>query len=832
MACNLPIYIKRESQFVGIGTALPTAKLHVQGDIVLTGQMFNADGEPYALSGSGGGGGGGTWVARTSNLPLLVAPSGLGAVIEIQSNVCLQRYGGNDNAYQIYTTARVISAPSDGNADYKISLPDLLKNGAYAPETTIGELWLRATSNSESLTFKAVAQTISGVQDMAYVRFLSGTTRVPLGRFAAGHLLELQGIIAYATEVSTASTSNVIGTEAVYIPGASVQWSDVGYPHPNVFGVGGSDFVITTRKGQTKYVGDDIAFKVSVAGNVAVARNVSQSYYLALPYPVNLGVYGSNVMVGEFVMRVTYAGVGAGGATYRAYARTVSHTDSAVELRYINGTFDVSLYDIEVGSTIDLQGALNYKTTAIASVAIPYAYIPNSLVQDSAGNVGVGTSLTPAKLTVGGDLRVSGSLASGTGSNVLVVDGAGNVGVGTGVPRAKLEVAGNILPSSNLAYDLGSSILRWRDLYLSGNTIDLGGTLLKRDEAGGGGIKVLGAGGADVDTTVRNLNASGYVNIGGTRLERHATGAVMVRTTAGDMESGMFKHVYVDGLVRASNLEVLGEYVTLNTVTSNTEQVVVTNAGTGPGLKVTQTGANSIAEFYDDGGVLAMKVADGGNVGIGTANPMHKLHVIGNINYTGTLYQNGTPFSGGTSSQWTTSSADIYYSVGNVGIGTTTIQARLDVGPLTSLSTAIIRSSGAGSVETDWPSGWGGGLATWDICCASIKYGGLLQRSSDERKKQDITPYPYGLEKLLQLNPVYFRWKKEFGNSDDLQTGFIAQAVEQVLPDTVSEDSASYKTIKVDVFTPLLVNAVKDLHERLQKTEAELVILKTRLGII
>jgi len=182
--------------------------------------------------------------------------------------------------------------------------------------------------------------------------------------------------------------------------------------------------------------------------------------------------------------------------------------------------------------------------------------------------------------------------------------------------------------------------------------------------------------------------------------------------------------------------------------------------------------------------------------------------------------------------QATASSADIYYSVGNVGIGTTTIQARLDVGPLTSLSTAIIRSSGAGSVETDWPSGWGGGLATWDICCASIKYGGLLQRSSDERKKQDITPYPYGLEKLLQLNPVYFRWKKEFGNSDDLQTGFIAQAVEQVLPDTVSEDSASYKTIKVDVFTPLLVNAVKDLHERLQKTEAELVILKTRLGII
>jgi microcystin-dependent protein len=119
----------------------------------------------------------------------------------------------------------------------------------------------------------------------------------------------------------------------------------------------------------------------------------------------------------------------------------------------------------------------------------------------------------------------------------------------------------------------------------------------------------------------------------------------MVQTAAGEMESGMFKHVYVDGTVRASNLEIIGEYVTLNTVTSNTEQVVVENAGTGPALKVTQTGVNSIAEFYDDGGVLALKIADGGNVGIGTSNPSAKLDVIGNIHLTGSIYKNGEVFN-------------------------------------------------------------------------------------------------------------------------------------------------------------------------------------------
>ena len=103
------------------------------------------------------------------------------------------------------------------------------------------------------------------------------------------------------------------------------------------------------------------------------------------------------------------------------------------------------------------------------------------------------------------------------------------------------------------------------------------------------------------------------------------------------------------GTITASNLSILGDFVTLNTITSNTEQMVIQNAGTGPALKVTQTGAHPIADFYDDGQALAMRIADGGNVGIGTGVPLAKLHVVGGIQVVdGTVSAPSLSFSSDT----------------------------------------------------------------------------------------------------------------------------------------------------------------------------------------
>ncbi len=55
---------------------------------------------------------------------------------------------------------------------------------------------------------------------------------------------------------------------------------------------------------------------------------------------------------------------------------------------------------------------------------------------------------------------------------------AGNVGIGTVSPTSfVLQVAGDIGPDADDTYDLGSSSLRFRDLYLGGNTLHIGSSL-------------------------------------------------------------------------------------------------------------------------------------------------------------------------------------------------------------------------------------------------------------------------------------------------------------------------------------------------------------------
>jgi len=89
---------------------------------------------------------------------------------------------------------------------------------------------------------------------------------------------------------------------------------------------------------------------------------------------------------------------------------------------------------------------------------------------------------------------------------------------------------------------------------------------------------------------------------------------------------------------------------------------------------VRQFGTGNVFSASNASGTTALFVSSSGNVGIGMANPVYAMDITGDLNFTGTFRQNGTPYIG---SQWTGTSP--IYFLGNVGIGTASPATALDV---------------------------------------------------------------------------------------------------------------------------------------------------------
>jgi hypothetical protein len=81
---------------------------------------------------------------------------------------------------------------------------------------------------------------------------------------------------------------------------------------------------------------------------------------------------------------------------------------------------------------------------------------------------------------------------------------------------ANVAINTSLLPGANLAYDLGSNTFRWRDIYLSGNTIYLGGSTITSN----GTAVVLPPG-----TTIQGGGAFGATGATGVAGTNGATGA-------------------------------------------------------------------------------------------------------------------------------------------------------------------------------------------------------------------------------------------------------------------------------------------------------------------
>jgi len=103
---------------------------------------------------------------------------------------------------------------------------------------------------------------------------------------------------------------------------------------------------------------------------------------------------------------------------------------------------------------------------------------------------------------------------------------------------------------------------------------------------------------------------------------------------------------------------------------------------------------------------------------------------------------------------------------------------------------------------------------------------GNLSVSSDERLKNIVGSFATGLDAILALKPINYRWNKQSGlEQERLYTGFSAQNVQSVLPEAVGEDSRGYLTLSDRPIIGALVNAIK-------KLDHENTALKTTLKVL
>lgn len=100
--------------------------------------------------------------------------------------------------------------------------------------------------------------------------------------------------------------------------------------------------------------------------------------------------------------------------------------------------------------------------------------------------------------------------------------------------------------------------------------------------------------------------------------------------------------------------------------------------------------------------------------------------------------------------------------------------------------------------------------------------------ASDKRLKKDIAPLKSSLQKVLALRPVTWYWKDDV-KKEGLQYGFIAQEVEKVFPEMVTEekwhDGSDKKFLSVGEMTPHVVEAIKEQHETITETTEQVTHL-------
>jgi hypothetical protein len=94
--------------------------------------------------------------------------------------------------------------------------------------------------------------------------------------------------------------------------------------------------------------------------------------------------------------------------------------------------------------------------------------------------------------------------------------------------------------------------------------------------------------------------------------------------------------------------------------------------------------------------------------------------------------------------------------------------------------------------------------------------------SSDIRLKENINPIDNALTKVEMISGNTYDWKEGFEqihSNKGRDVGVIAQELEKVLPEVVTERETGYKAVNYEKIVPLLIEAIKELSAKVKELE-------------
>jgi hypothetical protein len=399
--------------------------------------------------------------------------------------------------------------------------------------------------------------------------------------------------------------------------------------------------------------------------------------------------------------------------------------------------------------------------------------------------------------------KIDGSVLANTGVT------SGNYGGSTQIPTLNIDGQGRIVSASNTALN---------------TTINLTGTTGSGSVAGGGtltfasnnGFVVSSTGAStlyfnspqDIQTTASpqftNLNLTGNLVVSGAYTYSNAAVFQTVDSlialganNTGDVVDigfyGQYSTSSYAGLVRTGGSNFV-LFKGLSAPTANTFGAVsLANYGT---LRANITGGmvNALAN--------TIGISDGG-----TNNSTYTTGAILQYNGTGivSLANTGTAGTYGNTTYYPVITTDAYGRVTSV---TNTV-----VGLITTASYQI-GSLGVGTAA----SGVSGEIRAANNITAYY--------SSDSRLKENVVNIPNALSKVKSLNGVSFDWTDKYlaehGGEDGYflrkhDIGIIAQELEKILPEIVADRPDGYKAVKYERIVALLIEAVKELSEEVER---------------